>query len=84
MALTRLFKSNLLSILTPRYLTESNGDNLFPFNFIFMLKSKGFLLGLKISSSVFETFSEILLTLSQFVRNLGQYLRVCLIFSVIY
>ena len=38
------------------------------FNFIFMLKSRGFLLGLKIISSVFETFNEILLALSQFVR----------------
>ena len=38
------------------------------FNFIFMLKSRGFLLGLKIISSVFETFNGILLALSQFVR----------------
>ena len=49
MALTWLFLFNLLSILTPRYLTE-------------------FHLGLKIISSVFQTFSEILLALSQFVR----------------
>ena len=33
-----------------------------------MLKSRGFLLGLKIISSVFETFTEILLALSQLVR----------------
>ena len=33
-----------------------------------MLKSRGFLLGLKIISSAFETFSEILLGLSQFLR----------------
>ena len=33
-----------------------------------MLKSRGFLLGLKIINSVFETFCEILLALSQFVR----------------
>ena len=35
-----------------------------------MLKSRGFHLGLKIISFVFETFSEILLALSQFVRFL--------------
>ena len=45
-----------------------------------MLKHRSFLLGLRILSSVFETFSEIVFTLSQFVRFLGQYLRVCLIF----
>ena len=39
-----------------------------------------FLLGLRTLSSVFETFSEIVFTLSQFLRFLGQYLRVCLIF----
>ena len=33
-----------------------------------MLKSRGFLLGLKTISYVFQTFSEILLALSQFVR----------------
>ena len=33
-----------------------------------MLKCRGFLLGLKKISSVFETFNEILLALSQFVR----------------
>ena len=63
-ALTRLFHFNLLSILTPRYFTESVGYNLFPFNFKFILSS----LGLKIISSVFETFNEIFLALSQFVR----------------
>ena len=49
-----------------------------------MLKSRVLLLGLKIISFVFETFSEILVGLSQFVRFLGQYLRAYLIFSVIY
>ena len=67
-ALTWLFQFNLLSILTPRYFTESVVYNHFPFNFIFMLKCRGFLLGLKKISSVFETFNEILLALSQFVR----------------
>ena len=63
-ALTWLFQFNLLSISTPRYFTESVEYNLFPFNFVIMLKSRGFLLGLKIISSVFETFNEILLALS--------------------
>ena len=40
--------------------------------------------GLKIISSVVETFNEILSGLSQFERIFSQYLRVCLIFSVIY
>ena len=66
--LTWLFQFNLLSILTPGYFTESVGYNLFLFHFIFILKSRGFLLGLKIISSVFETLNEILLALSQFVR----------------
>ena len=83
-ALIGLFHFNLLSILTPRYFTESVGYNLFPFNFIFMLKSRGFLLGLKLMSSVFEALNEILLALSQLLRFLGPYLRVCLIFSMIY
>ena len=67
-ALTWLFQFNLLSILTPRYLPESVGYILFPYNYIFMLKASSFLLGLKIISSVFETFSQILLALSQFGR----------------
>ena len=67
-ALTWLLQFNLLSILTSRYFTESVGYNHFPFNFIFILKCRGFLLGLKKISSVFETFNEILLALSQFVR----------------
>ena len=70
MALKRIFQFNLLSVLTPRYLTKSVGYNLCPFSLIFMLKSRGFHLGLKIISFVFETFSEILLALSQFVRFL--------------
>ena len=49
-----------------------------------MLISRGSLLGLKIISSVFEIFNEILLALSRFVRFLGQYLRVRLIFSEVY
>ena len=67
-ALKCLFQFSLLSILTPRYLTDSVGYHLFPFNFIFTLKSVGFLLGLKTINSAFETFNETLLALSQFVR----------------
>ena len=57
-ALKCLFQFSLLSILTPRYLTDSVGYHLFPFNFIFTLKSIGFLLGLKTINSAFETFNE--------------------------
>ena len=67
-ALTWLFQFNLLSILTPGYLTESVGYNLFPFNFIVTLKSRGFLLGLKIKSYVSETFNDIFSVLIQFVK----------------
>ena len=66
--LSRLFQFNLLSILTQRYFTESVKYNLFQFKINFTLKSRGFFLGLKIISSIFETFNEILLALSQFVR----------------
>ena len=79
-ALTLVFQFNLLSILIPRYFTKSVGYNLFPFNFNLMLKSRGFLLVLKIISFVFETFTEILLALSQVFSKtankqvfLGQY-----------
>ena len=68
MALARF---NFVAMACTRRLTQSVGYNLFPFNFIiFMIKSRGFLLGLKIISFVSETFSEILLALSQFVRFL--------------
>ena len=63
MALIWLFQFNLLSILTPRYLTESVGYNLFPFNFIFMLKSKRVPFRLK-RKLVSETYNEILLALT--------------------
>ena len=75
MALTWLFQFNLISILTPRYLTEADGYNIFLFHFIFMLKSRGSLLGLNIINSVFETFNEIFLALSQFVRFLRSILK---------
>ena len=64
-ALTWRVQFNLISFLTPRYFTESVGYNLFPCNFIFMLKSRGFLLGLKTISSAFEAINEILITLNQ-------------------
>ena len=39
-SLTRLFQFILLSILTPRYFTESVGYNIFPFNFIDLVNAK--------------------------------------------
>lgn len=57
MVLTLLSQFNLLSVLTPRCFTKTVGYNIFPLNFIFMLESRAFLLGMKIIFSVSETFS---------------------------